>query len=129
MEQEGGSGDEPEDEEVDGPPAKRSCTEAGKVILDSEEDTFARSLPSIHPGATSQYKDIRMESQEEEEDGLALGDREELESNQGDAKMGDGNENGEDNDKGLGFLDNGVCLCSFQWNYTYCLHFLDVCFC
>ena len=41
MEQDGGSGDEPEDEEVDGPPAKRSCTEAGKVILDSEEERIS----------------------------------------------------------------------------------------
>ena len=117
MEQEGGSGDELEDEEVDGPPAKRSHTGTGKIILDSEEEAFARFLPSIHPtpGATSQYKGIKTQNQEEEEeDGTALANREELESNQDDAKMGDGNGNGEDDKERLVFLDNRVCRHAFQ---------------
>jgi hypothetical protein len=121
MEQEGGSDDELEDEEVDGPPAKRSRTGTGKIILDSEEEAFARFLPSIHPtpGATSQYRGIETQNQEEEEDRTALDDREELESNQDDANMGDGNGNGEDDEERLGFLDNGVCLHAFQSSHTY----------
>ena len=121
MEQDEGSSDKLEDEEVDGPPAKRLCTRSGRVFLDSDEDAFARSLPSLHltPGASSQYKDMEMESKDE---GAAQND--EVESIQGDADVpNDDDENGEDDQEGVEFLDNGIHLQSLQWSYTYCFYF------
>lgn len=114
-EQSGEEGLEPEDEEVDGHPAKRACIRLSQVFLDSDEDTFARSLPSMHPtpGATSQYKDIEdMETESQDEEAAAQGG---TESNQGNADIDEelGNENDEDNQE-VGFLDNSICLWSLQ---------------
>jgi len=127
MQQDDGSEDkdlEQEEEEEEGPPAKRARTGTGRMLLDSDEVAFARSLPSIRPapGATSQYKDFETESQDEETGEV---ERDELESNRGDADIDMGNGD-EDDQEGLGFLDNGVCLQSLQGGYTYCLSFLDV---
>jgi len=107
MENDEGSGDEDLEPE-DGPPTKRAHKGKGKVVLDSEEAAFARSLPFIFPtpGATSQYKDMEVESQDEG----AENELQEPKSDQGDTDIENG---GDNNDQGLGFLDNGICLQSF----------------
>lgn len=100
------SGDE--DPDGDGPPAKRART--GRVILDAEEAAFARSLPPLrpNPGAMSQYKNIEREGQGGD------GGREDSDQGDADAELGDGGHgDSEDEQEGVGFLDNGVCSLVF----------------
>lgn len=95
MEGEEGSASEDalrEGNELDGPPAKRARTD--RVTLDSEETAFASSLPPLRrtPGAMSQNKN--------EDSGS--------ESSESSDREGDGME-GEYDQEGVGFQDNGVC--------------------
>ena len=90
-----------EDNEVDGPPAKRACT--GGVTLDSEETAFASSLLPLcrTPGPMSRYNS----ADGQDGDGDGGGSRDEP---HGDLDMQDGDGNDE-NDQGVGFQDNGIC--------------------
>jgi hypothetical protein len=99
---------------TDAPPAKRARTD--RVALDAEEAAFASSLGPLH--STSGADGDEDEDRAVVEDGDGVGDGDvgvngTVQHGRDDVDY-DGDGNGEDQQEGMGFLDNGVCFSVFS---------------